>query len=92
MSEEPQQSENPQETEKPLEPIPTGKPWMLPDLTKKFPFCIPWDIASCFTLLKSNVRQAPYISWHFVSPVGHVDYTFNLDLSDFDDVLLYCVH
>lgn len=84
-SENPNESENPQETE-PLNPIDTGRPWMLPDLTKKFPFCIPWDIKDCFTLLKSNIRQAPHITWRFNPPNTPIDYTFNLDLSDFEPV------
>lgn len=84
-SENPNESENPQETE-PLNPVDTGRPWMLPDLKNKFPFCIPWDIKDCFTLLKSNVRQAPHISWRFNPPHTPIDYTFNLDLTDFEPV------
>lgn len=85
-SENPEESENPQESERPLDPVDTGRPWMLPDLTKKFPFCIPWDIADCFTLLKSNIRQAPHISWTFNPPNTPVNYTFNLDLSYYEPV------
>ena len=85
ITENPQESENPQQTE-PLDPTDTGKPWRLPDLREKFPFCIPWDIAKVFSKLKVNVRQAPHISWRFNPPNTPIDYTFNLDLEDFEPV------
>lgn len=83
ITENPQESENPQQTE---DPIDTGKPWRLPDLRQKFPFCIPWDIAKIFSKLKVNTRQAPHISWRFNPPNTPIDYTFNLDLEDFEEV------
>lgn len=83
ITENPQESENPQQTE---DPIDTGKPWRLPDLRNKFPFCIPWDIGKIFTKLKVNERQAPHISWRFNPPNTPIDYTFNLDLEDFEEV------
>ena len=83
ITENPQESENPQQTENPID---TGKPWRLPDLRNKFPFCVPWDIAKVFTKLKVNERQAPHISWRFNPPNTPIDYTFNLDLEDFEDV------
>lgn len=82
ITENPQESENPQQTE---DPIDTGKPWRLPDLRQKFPFCVPWDIAKIFSKLKVNERQAPYISWRFNPPNTPIDYTFNLDLEDFEE-------
>ena len=82
ITENPQESENPQQTE---DPIDTGKPWRLPDLRNKFPFCIPWDIGKIFTKLKVNERQAPHISWRFNPPNTPIDYTFNLDLEDFEE-------
>ena len=82
ITENPQESENPQQTENPID---TGKPWRLPDLRNKFPFCIPWDIAKVFSKLKVNARQAPHISWRFNPPNTPLDYTFNLDLEDFED-------
>ena len=83
ITENPQESENPQETDNPID---TGKPWRLPDLRQKFPFCIPWDIAKIFSKLKVNVRQAPHVSWRFNPPNTPIDYTFNLDLEDFEEV------
>lgn len=85
LTENPQESENPQQTE-PLNPTDTGKPWKLPDLRQKFPFCIPWDISKIFSKLKVNTRQAPHISWRFNPPNTPIDYTFNLDLEDFEGV------
>lgn len=82
ITENPQESENPQQTENPID---TGKPWRLPDLRNKFPFCIPWDIAKVFSKLKVNARQAPHISWRFNPPNTPIDYTFNLDLEDFEE-------
>lgn len=83
ITENPQESENPQQTENPID---TGKPWRLPDLRNKFPFCIPWDIGKIFSKLKINARQAPHISWRFNPPNTPIDYTFNLDLEDFEEV------
>ena len=83
ITENPQESENPQQTENPID---TGKPWRLPDLRQKFPFCVPWDIAKIFSKLKVNARQAPHISWRFNPPNTPIDYTFNLDLEDFEEV------
>ena len=83
ITENPQESENPQQTENPID---TGKPWRLPDLKQKFPFCVPWDIAKVFSKLKVNSRQAPHISWRFNPPNTPIDYTFNLDLEDFEEV------
>lgn len=82
ITENPEESENPQETENPVD---TGKPWRLPDLRQKFPFCIPWDIAKMFSKLKVNTRQAPHISWRFNPPNTPIDYTFNLDLEDYEE-------
>lgn len=68
------------------DPVDTGNPWVTPDLLEKFPFCIPKDMIDVVKGFKSADRTAPHISWNFKSPVGHVDYTFNLDLEDFEDV------
>ena len=68
------------------DPVDTGNPWVTPDLLDKFPFCIPKDMIDMVKGFKSADRTAPHISWNFKSPVGHVDYTFNLDLEDFEDV------
>ena len=81
----PDQPEFESETDIP-DPVDTGNPWVTPDLLDKFPFCIPKDMIDMVKGFKSADRTAPHISWNFKSPVGHVDYTFNLDLEDFEDV------
>lgn len=68
------------------DPVSTGNPWVLPDITDKFPFCIPKDLKTMTENFKSTNRQAPHISWRFNPPHVPVDYTFNLDLSDFEEV------
>ena len=73
-------------TEQVPDSIPTGKPWVVQGLENKFPFCIPWDIKNCFSKLNSGSREAPRISWHFESSRFGIDYTFELDLDDFEDV------
>lgn len=82
---QPESEHQTESTEKP-DPVDTGRPWMLPDLSKKFPFCIPWDIGKMFGKLKVNSREAPHISWRFNPPGTPVDYTFNLDLEDYENV------
>ena len=74
-----------QETGDPVDPIDGGKPWVVQGLQNKFPFCIPWDIKNCFSKLNSGSREAPRISWHF-NPNSNIDYTFELDLEDFEAV------
>lgn len=80
------ESETNPSTEPIPDQIPTGKPWVVQGLEDKFPFCIPWDIAKVFSALNSGSRQAPYIHWRFNPPNTPIDYTFELDLEDFDNV------
>lgn len=64
--------------------IEESAPYTTPGLQNKFPFCIPWDLKAIFTKFTAG-RQAPNISWRFkVDRIG-LDYTFSLDLSDFDN-------
>lgn len=72
-----------------------GTPVHLSDL---FPFCIPFDIFHMIQGLQHN-REAPHFEWNLNVP-DLVDYTFEIDLSDFDTVavvlrsmelLLFCV-
>lgn len=80
------ESETNPSTEPIPDQIPTGKPWVVQGLEDKFPFCIPWDIAKVFSALNSGSRQAPYIHWRFNPPNTPIDYTFELDLVDFENV------
>lgn len=79
------ESEKQNQTEKVPDSIPTGAPWTTDKLLDKFPFCIPKDLIDMVKNFSSGSRQAPYISWRFNPPHTPVDYTFNLDLSDFEE-------
>ena len=59
------------------------------DLKELFPFCIPFDIVDCFRLF--NVEpETPrvIIPMHF--GIVDKDYTFDIDLKDFNDVANVC--
>lgn len=60
--------------------------FLLPEtIKKKFPFCIPFDLIDAFTVLKSDTRQAPRIKWRLQSEKYDIDYTFDIDLSVYDE-------
>lgn len=60
--------------------------FLLPEsIKKKFPFCIPFDLIDAFTVLKSDTRQAPRIKWRLQSEKYNIDYTFDIDLSVYDE-------
>lgn len=80
------ESEKQNQTENVPDSVPTGAPWTTPNLLDKFPFCIPKDMINVVKHFSSGARQAPYISWRFNPPNTPIDYTFNLDLSDFEEV------
>lgn len=80
------ESEREGQTEPVPDSVPTGAPWITDGLLDKFPFCIPKDMIDMVKNFSSGTRQAPYISWRFNPPNTPVDYTFNLDLSDFEEV------
>lgn len=63
-----------------------GKPWVTKGLLDKFPFCIPKDLMNMAKNFNSGTRQAPEIEWRFNPPNTPIDYTFHLDLSDFEAV------
>lgn len=75
-------------------PQPTPDPAPVPDnisdltvpysLRDVFPFCIPFDIYDFFSALVAN-REAPHFQWELNVP-NVVDYTFDIDLSDFETV------
>lgn len=60
--------------------------FLLPEsIKKKFPFCIPFDLIDAFTVLKSDTRQAPRVKWRLQSEKYDIDYTFDIDLSVYDE-------
>lgn len=68
------------------------------DLSKYFPFCIPFDLYDFFSCLRA-APEAPVINWDVPLPGGG-SYPLVMDLSKFDDVaqllrrlqlLLFCV-
>lgn len=60
--------------------------FLLPEtIKKKFPFCIPFDLIDAFTVLKSDTRQAPHIKWRLQSEKYGIDYTFDIDLSVYNE-------
>lgn len=60
--------------------------FLLPEtIKKKFPFCIPFDLIDAFTVLKSDTRQAPRIKWRLQSEKYGIDYTFDIDLSVYNE-------
>jgi len=68
------------------------------DLSKYFPFCIPFDLYDFFTCLNA-APEAPVIHWEIPLPGGKA-YPMQIDLSPFDSVarllrtlelLLFCV-
>lgn len=70
----------------PAEPeVPAAGEYAVPGLETIFPFCIPFDIyAFCAALNADPV--APSFEWRMqYAPLG-LDYTFEIDLSDFDGV------
>lgn len=58
---------------------------IVPNIQEVFPFCIPWDILDIIKGLDIE-RQAPEIEWRFkVDRIG-LDYTFDIDLSEYDEI------
>lgn len=57
------------------------------DLQKIFPFCIPFDIVDCFKLFNAE-PETPRIEIPIHFGVIEKDYTFVIDLKDFDNVAL----
>lgn len=58
----------------------------LGDLSKFFPFCIPFDLFDFFTLLNAD-PVAPVFSWEIQDLSGQT-YALTIDLSDWDSVAL----
>lgn len=55
------------------------------DLRNYFPFCIPWDLYDMITLLVAE-PVAPHVQYPFVIEPLSVNYTIDLDFSQFDAV------
>lgn len=58
-------------------------------LSDKFPFSVPWDIAALLGLFASD-PVTPVFDLPFKIPRIGVDYTFHVDLSDFENVSKIC--
>lgn len=59
------------------------------DLRLVFPFCIPFDLVDCIRLFSSE-PETPKIDVPMHFPIVNVDYTFTIDLKDFDGVAKIC--
>lgn len=55
------------------------------ELKDIFPFCVPFDVFDIVKNLQAG-REAPSFSYQFKFDKIGLDYTFNIDLSDFDTV------
>ncbi|MBQ7067252.1 MAG: hypothetical protein IJN92_10575 [Lachnospiraceae bacterium] len=55
------------------------------DLSKKFPFCVPFDLIKSIKILKKD-PVAPSIKWTLKADIINFEYTFNIDLKDFEPV------
>ena len=58
----------------------------LGDLSKFFPFCIPFDLFDFFTILNAD-PVAPVLSWEIKDLAGNT-YPISIDLSEWDSVAL----
>lgn len=59
------------------------------DLKALFPFCIPFDLVDCFRLFNSK-PETPCVKFPIHFGIVDKDYTFVIDLKDFDNVALVC--
>lgn len=73
---------------------PSSKPEGLPTLTlpeilfkTKFPFCLPWDLYNVFVLLNAE-PVAPKFDIPFKFDRLGIDYTFSIDLSEYEQLAL----
>lgn len=73
---------------------PSSKPGGLPTLTlpeilfkTKFPFCLPWDLYNVFVLLNAE-PVAPKFDIPFKFDRLGIDYTFSIDLSEYEQLAL----
>lgn len=59
------------------------------DLRLVFPFCIPFDLVDCIRLFNAE-PVTPKIDFPIHFPIVNVDYTFTIDLKDFNGVAMVC--
>lgn len=59
------------------------------DLKELFPFCIPFDIVDCFRLFNAE-PETPRVKVPIHFGIVDKDYTFDIDLKDFNDVAGVC--
>ena len=70
-------------------PDDTDKSNFTRDLRLVFPFCIPFDLVDCIRLFSSE-PETPKIDFPIHFPIVNVDYTFTIDLRDFNGVAMLC--
>lgn len=56
-----------------------------PIIIEKFPFCIPWDVVKCVSLL-GQTPEVPKFEYRFYIKSLKIDETFVIDLKDFEPV------
>ena len=59
------------------------------DLKELFPFCIPFDIVDCFRLFNAE-PETPRVKFPIHFGIVDKNYTFDIDLKDFNDVAGVC--
>lgn len=63
-------------------------PYMF-DLSRKFPFCVPFDLVKCVKVLKQK-PAAPSFEWTLRVGMIDFEYTFRIDLTDFEPAAKVC--
>lgn len=96
----PSETPTPDPKPDPSNPTPTPNPdtpdnpdsdndFSVRDLRLVFPFCIPFDLVDCFRLFNSE-PETPRVQFPVHFGIVDKDYTFDIDLKDFNNVALVC--
>lgn len=96
----PSETPTPDPKPDPTNPTPTPNPdtpdnpdsdndFSVRDLRLVFPFCIPFDLVDCFRLFNSE-PETPRVQFPVHFGIVDKDYTFDIDLKDFNNVALVC--
>lgn len=96
----PSETPTPDPKPDPINPTPTPNPdtpdnpdsdndFSVRDLRLVFPFCIPFDLVDCFRLFNSE-PETPRVQFPVHFGIVDKDYTFDIDLKDFNNVALVC--
>lgn len=96
----PSETPTPDPKPDPSNPTPTPNPdtpdnpdsdndFSVRDLRLVFPFCIPFDLVDCFRLFNSE-PETPRVQFPVHFGIVNKDYTFDIDLKDFNNVALVC--